>query len=407
MRPLRLTEYTRTPAVELSTAERDAVRALVPTMAITPTPGTDDRYDLTPAGTVGVLRVGDLQVEIAPRLPVERVLFLVSYALDPRAWRADPTSVAPDDHLLEALVPTFAHHVRAALRRGLLHGYLPAEDTHTTIRGKIRIADQLRARPGRVLPIELAYDDFTNDILENRLIRAALDRLARLPWRHAWTRLVVADLREQFSTVTPVRFRPHRVPEPHWSRLNARYRPAVSIARLVIDGAALDLTTGPVDATGVLFDMAAVFENFVIAALREVLRLSTTAFPQGATGRSLHLDLERGVPLKPDLSWWVGERCVFVGDCKYKRATAQGVPNADLYQLLAYTTALDLDDGLLVYAAGEHPAGTHTVAFAGKRLHITTLDLGGDPPTVLTEIATLADRIDMLARRNLIGAHTV
>lgn len=399
MRKLPLTEYTTTFRVELTSEERDTLRAMVPSLRITPSAGSDGRYDLTPAATVGVLRVGDLQVEISPRLPVERVLFLVSYALDPRSWRPDPITVDRDDHLLEALVPTFAYHLRAALRRGLLHGYRTIDDTHTTIRGRIRFADQLRARPGRPLPVELTYDDFTADILENRLLRSAIDRLLKLPLRHSCTRSTLAGMREQLATVTSSYYRPGRVPEPLWTRLNARYRPAVTIARLILDGAALDVTSGPTTATGVLFDMAAVFENFVVAALRDSLALSARSFPQGGVGRGLYLDRERGIPLKPDLSWWLTDACIFVGDCKYKRATADGVPNADLYQLLAYTTALGLQDGLLVYAAGEHPGGTHTIKFSGKRLHIATLDLAGEPLAVLAEIDSLAQRIGRLADR--------
>lgn len=399
MRTLKLTEYTTKSNVGLTRFERDALRSSIRSLSIAPTPASEDRYDVTPGSTVGVLRIGDLQVEIAPRLPVERVLFLVSYAMDPRSWRSEPTSVEPDDHLLEALVPTFTHHVKVALRRGLLHGYRSTDVTETTIRGRIRFSDQLRARPGRGLPVELTYDDFTEDILENRLLRAAVERLVRLPLRHEWSRNALADLREQFATVTPLAYRPGRVPEPVWTRLNERYRPAVTIARLILDGAALDLSAGGVTATGVLFDMAAVFENFVVAALRQSLNVSATSFPQGATRRRLYLDKERGIPLKPDLSWWIDDVCVFVGDCKYKRASVEGVPNADLYQLHAYVTAVDLEDGLLVYAAGEHPGGTHTVRFTGKRLRVTTLDLAGDPAAVLAQIDGLAAHIRRLARR--------
>ena len=57
--------------------------------------------------------------------------------------------------------------------------------------------------------------------------------------------------------------------------------------------------------------------------------------------------------LAPDLTWWDGTRCTFVGDAKYKNLTGRRVPNADLYQMLAYATALDLPGGLLVYAQDE------------------------------------------------------
>ena len=158
---------------------------------------------------------------------------------------------------------------------------------------------------------------------------------------------------------------------------------------------------GAVTATGVLFDMAAIFENFVVVALRESLGLTHRQFPQGAERRRLRLAHE-GITLKPDLSWWIDDTCVFVGDCKYKRAKVEGVPNADLYQLLAYATALKLPNGLLIYAAGEHPGGAYTVRNSDKSLTITTLDLAGSPTDALAQIDTLARQVKLMARATLI-----
>ena len=395
--PLRLSEYTAEMGVPLTAEERDVLKIMVPSLTIAPSPGTVNHYDLTPSSTVGVLRIGDLQIEIAPRLPVDQVLFLVSYALDPGAWRAETTSTGSEDHLVEAIIPTFVRHVRGALRRGLLHGYKTTDEALTTIRGRIRFADQLRVRPGRALPVELQYDDFTVDVLENRLLRAAIDRLLRLPLRRESSRRDLRELDSSLATVTPAAYRAGRVPEPTWTRLNSRYRPAVDLARLILGNSSLNLTSGSTTATSVLFDMASVFEDFVVVALREALGATARTFPQGGTGRRLRLDDEGDIALAPDLSWWENDRCLFVGDCKYKRAKVEGVPNADLYQMLAYTTALDLPDGLLIYAAGEYPAGTHTVTHAGKRLRVVTLDLAGEPATVLSEIERLAHRVRRLA----------
>ena len=72
-----------------------------------------------------------------------------------------------------------------------------------------------------------------------------------------------------------------------------------------------------------------------------------------------------------------------MGDAKYKRVKFEGVPNADLYQLLAYVTALDLPGGLLVYAQGEADAARYQVRHSGKQLEVAALDLGGTLDAVL------------------------
>ena len=180
-----------------------------------------------------------------------------------------------------------------------------------------------------------------------------MDTLGRLYLRHEDSRTSLARLRLQLngiSTLTPAR---RGVPEPHWTRLNDRYRPAVALARLIISTAGLEARAGGIDASVFLIDMNAVFERFIRVALREALRLDIRTFPPAARGHHpVQLDKDGTIRLEPDLSWWTGDRCMFVGDCKYKK-TDDTIPNADAYQMLAYLTALQLTRGLLVYAAGE------------------------------------------------------
>ena len=88
--------------------------------------------------------------------------------------------------------------------------------------------------------------------------------------------------------------------------------------------------------------------------------------------------------------------CLFVGDAKYKGIENESVPNADLYQLLAYVTALDLPGGLLIYAQGEAETATYSVRNSGKRLDVAALDLGGSLDAVLKRVDFLADKIRAL-----------
>ena len=87
---------------------------------------------------------------------------------------------------------------------------------------------------------------------------------------------------------------------------------------------------------------------------------------------------------------------MFVGDAKYKNITGELVPNADLYQLLAYATALDLPGGLLIYAEGEADDVTYTVRHAGKRLEVAAVDLSGTIDDILRSVDALAERVRSL-----------
>ena len=89
---------------------------------------------------------------------------------------------------------------------------------------------------------------------------------------------------------------------------------------------------------------------------------------------------------------------MFVGDCKYKK-TDDTIPNADVYQMLAYLTALQLTRGLLVYAAGEDVPRSITIPFADKRVLIRTIDVSQPPGNVLTQIAKLASLVRSIAAR--------
>ena len=149
--------------------------------------------------------------------------------------------------------------------------------------------------------------------------------------------------------------------------------------------------------TGFLMNMNVVFQEFVTVALRESLGVSEGEFRSDSQLRGgIRLDEDGRVHLWPDLSWWDGGIPTFVGDAKYKNITGERVPNSDLYQLLAYATALDLPGGLLIYAQGEADDLTYTVRNVGKRLEVAAVDLSGTIDDILRSVDALAERVKSL-----------
>ena len=359
---------------------------------MTPSPDKEGAYRLKPSSYVGALNVGDLAVVVRPKLPIDRVMFLIAYAMNPKDWRRDPAELDRAYDVLEAIALAFARRTRQAIRRGLLKGYRREEDALNTVRGRIRFDEQIRRRFDIPLPIEVAFDEFTEDIEKNRLLKTAIHRLGHTRIRSKGARLEVRRLRPAFNMVGLGSYRRGAMPEVGYTRLDEHYRPAVELARLIIENSSLELRDGKVSGAAFFIDMNRVFERFLYVALGEpeALGLSQAQWRQGA---GLTLDEGGDIKMCPDLSWWDGSRPIFVGDAKYKKLKPQRFEHADIYQMLAYCTAADLTSGLLVYAAGEDEPGVYKIKHAGKTIEVAPLDLGGTPEAILGEVRRIAERV--------------
>lgn len=350
---------------------------------------------------VGAVTVGDAAVIIRPKIPVDRVMFLITYAMDPERWRDRTFPLAPHQDLPEACALSFSHHVQRAIRRGLLRRYRREEDAPYTVRGRIRFGDQIRRRRGLLLPVEVAYDDYTEDIEQNRLLKTALHRLTHARIRQRDIRQKLRSLRPAFDLVQLGSYPRGAVPEISYTRLDQHYRPATELARLIIQNCSLDLFSGNLASMTFLISMSQVFEEFLHVALGEALRLRPEQWRRGA---GLRLDGDGVIKLKPDLSWWPswnrqgGTLPLFVGDAKYKSTDVDeeiGSPvhHADIYQMLAYCIAANRPSGLLIYASGKKNSKELRIRHVGKTIEIASLDISGSPSEILRDVARIAERV--------------
>jgi len=325
---------------------------------------------------------------------------MLSYCLRPGQWSSQDFDFSSADSLVEAFIPPFLTQVGRAFRSGILQGYRTDDAALPGVRGRIRFDDQIRDRFGLFPPVEVRFDEFSEDIEVNRLIRAALCRLERLAVRYPLSRQKLRFFQRSLERVADVEYMPSALPEVVYNRLNEHYRPAVELAKLVLRWTTFDLGHGDVPATAFLVDMNRVFEDFVVVALRESLAVPADVFSQGTSGKRLFLDSPELIRLEPDMSWWEDDVCIFVGDVKYKRVNVAGIKHPDLYQLLAYAEAANLRTGLLVYAAGEGDSACHIVRHSGVKLHVGSLDLSGSPEEILEQVDQMANVVRSLRESN-------
>ncbi|MFE7747913.1 McrC family protein [Streptomyces sp. NPDC057428] len=372
----------------------------------TPDPGREGHWVLRAGSRVGAVRMpGGQVVRIMPKTPVRRLFFLLGFSVDPaRAWR-DSQEGTIDTGAYDDVVPALAHAVErqidAALRRGVLQGYREVEESALVVRGRLREAEQIRRHFGRTPPVEIAYDAYTADTAENRILRAAAERLLRLPGVPGPVRRRLAHQRVRLTDARPL-IRGQQLPRWQPSRLNSRYQPALRLAEAVLRGTSPEHRPAddePLSVDGFLLDMNKLFEDFVTVALREAFREhGLTAHLQD----SHHLDTAGLVRIRPDLVVRTGDgrTPLAVVDAKYKVEKADGLHNADLYQALAYATVLGLREAHLVYAAGRQPERFHEVRGTaagrdgpGVRLYQHSLDLSQEPGDILSSLREVAVRL--------------
>ncbi|WP_018640714.1 McrC family protein [Parafrankia elaeagni] len=382
---IELQEYQSwvVPGLEGATA-----RTLAATGAITATRDLDGGLRLTASSRVGVVRAGDVELVVRPKVGVGRLLWLLGYARDPAGWRDDDITLDPSTDLSAGLAVAFAHRTERALAAGVLRGYRTSDETSPVLRGRLREADQMRARLTVAIPLEIRYDDYTADITENRILTTATRRLLRLPGMPPPARAALHRIRARLADVTPLTA---GLPPPATpvTRLTRRYQPALRLARLALVHRGIDMPAaaraGTLAATGFLFDMNTVFETWLTTALRTALEHRGGAVDGQ---RGIHLDETGRLPAYPDITWWDGPRCLAVIDAKYKAPTGE-LPVQDLYQMVAYCTALGLPAGHLVHV-GTAPPGIHVLRHSGLRLHTHALDLDQPPAGLLDQIGALA-----------------
>lgn len=340
---------------------------------------------------VGVITSGDLDLRVRPKLAIPQLMFLLTYAADPRGWRDLGPTFTTEDDLFTAIASAFAVHAERALAPAPLRGYVRIEDRATTLRGSIRVADQIARWPGQPIPLEIEYDDFTADVAENRLVRGAAELLLRMPLLPFRVRRRLMRVRATLEDVEPAA-PSASLRAPSITRLNGHYRAVLALAELILRGSSLSTKAGNVAGISFVFDMNKVFEDFFSTTLKAALERRGGRVTSQYGQR--HLDAQRKIRLIPDLTWWQGPSCRAVLDAKYKRLTDQRFPNADAYQMLAYCTALNLPRGYLVYAkdAGEHDRN-HTITNADVVIYVRAVDLERPPKEVLGQVDTLAAHV--------------
>ena len=297
----------------------------------------DRRHELRARGVVGVLAADGCSLEILPKIDVDgpgdearqnaairkRLVHMLAVALDLKIETGQVTELDwQRETLLEILIRIFCLKLTDAVRRGMPRRYIVQEDDLAALRGTLDLSRQFTRFAANPSRLACKFDELSEDIALNRIMKAAVGHLFRMS-RHASNQQRLRELAFVYSDISDVAVSSLRWDEVIIDRTNRAWQELFGMAQLFLRNRYQTTSTGSGRGTALLFEMNALFEEYVGRLLTRAL--AGTEYRVTLQGGRLYcltsLDDERPVfQTKPDILIWRAGQVAHVIDTKWTTA---------------------------------------------------------------------------------------
>lgn len=338
-------------------------------------------------------------------IPIANVYYLLLYAWRHIGHRQEvDVGVAGRSDLLNLLAHVYTLEVRRLVARGLGREYQPVDQEVAGVRGKLDLSATLKRdllRHGRTW---CGFDELRYDIPRNRIIKATLRLVLRVPQLDRENRDAARRLYGKLDAVQDVPLYSSLFRGLQSHRLVRDYDFALRLARLIAENVILDATGSVgrfVDFSEDDATMHKLFEDFVFNfyALErpewQPKRHTISWFDARGSAEAL----SRLPSMHTDVYLTVGDRHIVLDTKYYSKPLdgrfADGVRSENLYQLFSYVVNAAADaapsavDGILLYAAVGQPFAFR-YRLHGHRLAVRAIDLTQDWRAIHHDLLALA-----------------
>lgn len=254
--------------------------------------------------------------------------------------------------IFEVFIRMFIDEVFVIVKHGLKSNYETVQSNETIYKGKLLFAEQIRKNIAHKERSFVEFDEFNPNRAENRLIKSTLDYL----YRCTASSRNKADLKTLLNAFAEADFSSDFKQdfEKCVSDRNMRdYDTALLWCSVFLEGRSFTAFAGSNVAMALLFPMETLFESYVAAQCRKVLKVNE--YDVSAQDKRHHLfDEPRRFLMKPDIVVTrKADGAIFILDTKWKLLSDAkanyGIPQADMYQMYAYQKKYSAQSVTLLY----------------------------------------------------------
>ena len=245
-----------------------------------------------------------------------------------------------DKSLSEWVMGQFLAELDLLVKRGVRFDYQRIEEEQRFLRGQLNVVAQMRQPPGRQHHFQIRHDVFLPDRAENRLLKLALEQVAKSTQDAANWRLA-NELRAMLAEVPASRQVSQDLRAWSRDRLMAHYQAIKPWCELILNQQMPIAVKGEWRGMSLLFPMEKLFEQYVEGWLKGQLLPNARLTSQASREYLCAQGKERMFCLKPDLLIDYSEQR-WILDTKWKRVDSRkpeknyDLSQSDFYQLFAY-----------------------------------------------------------------------
>ncbi len=297
---------------------------------------------------VGRVTLGDLQITVQPKIAPDTLLALVRYAYGLRDLSLlHPSRYTTGDRLfVDLLVAQLIDEAEELLARGLHRRYAQRAEVLASPRGRLDFSGIARTAGQARIGLPCVHHPRLSDNILNRTLLAGLQHGATLasdPALRIATRRLAARLAEDVTAIPPKRLDMDAA-DRAISRLTLDYSPAITLIRLLLEGAGLSLSgdESHLAVRGFLFDMNKFFQRLLSRFLQEFLPASYSLADEHRLTEvmeyapNLNPQRRRRPTPRPDFAVLRKGKPLQFFDAKYRDLWDRSLPADMLYQLAIY-----------------------------------------------------------------------
>lgn len=282
------------------------------------------RYKVLFRDVIGVVKVGAKQIAVKPKIPLDHFTYIASWSDMAPRLSSTATQISQGTEFTGILARWCVDAAEKLLRHGLRKDYTDITDSCEQVRGRVHPLETAMLTCAGVPQAVCSYQDFSDDTMLNRVVKAACQRLSRLGEVDDVTRSRARQVAFRMNDVGELRFDDLKV---RVDRLSVSYARVLPLARLVLSGLGITVTVGRNVGTAFLVRTPELIEDGLRSILKDQL------FNIEVSKRRLMLG-DSGLSINPDLVF--GESLA-VGDVKY-RALTKDWSKPDLNQVITFAT---------------------------------------------------------------------